>query len=125
MLSHPFLHTSRCSHCRPFLSLQADTGAQVVQIFDSWASELSPQDFDTFSAPYIKQIVDSVRKTHPDLVLILYISGSGGLLERMALPRPDVISVDQRVDLQDAIRRIGPDFAVQVGVLPASGWGLC
>ena len=94
--------------------LQADTGAQVVQIFDSWASELSPQDFDVFSAPYIKQIVDNVRKSHPDLALILYISGSGGLLERMTIPQPDVISVDQRVDLQDAIRRIGPEFAVQV-----------
>ena len=60
------------------------------------------------------QIVDTVRKSHPDLVLILYISGSGGLLERMTIPRPDVISVDQRVGLRDAIQRIGPDFAVQV-----------
>ena len=93
---------------------QADTGAQVVQIFDSWASELSPQDFDVFSAPYIKQIIDTVRKSHPDLAIILYISGSGGLLERMAIPEPDVISVDQRVGMQDAIRRIGPKFAVQV-----------
>lgn len=94
--------------------MQADTGAQVVQIFDSWASELTPQDFDVFSAPYIRQIIDTVRKSHPDLAIILYISGSGGLLERMAIPKPDVISVDQRVDMQDAIRRIGPDFAVQV-----------
>ena len=42
--------------------MQADAGAQVVQIFDSWASELSPQDFDIFSAPYIKQIISDVRK---------------------------------------------------------------
>ena len=34
----------------------------MVQIFDSWASELSPQDFDIFSAPYIKQIISDVRK---------------------------------------------------------------
>ena len=37
-------------------------GAQAVQIFDSWASELSPQDFDVFAGPYIKQIIASVRK---------------------------------------------------------------
>lgn len=36
--------------------LQADAGAQVVQIFDSWASHLSPQDFDVFSGPYIKKV---------------------------------------------------------------------
>jgi uroporphyrinogen-III decarboxylase len=85
-----------------------------VQIFDSWASELEPQDFDIFAGPYIQKIIDSVRKTHPDLTIILYISGSGGLLERMAACKPDVISVDQRVDMRDAIKRIGPSFAVQV-----------
>ena len=42
--------------------LQADAGAQAVQIFDSWASELSPQDFDVFAGPYIKQIIASVRE---------------------------------------------------------------
>ena len=55
-----------------------------------------------------------VRETHPDLTIILYISGSGGLLERMAAAQPDVISIDQRVDMRDAIQRIGPQFAVQV-----------
>lgn len=35
---------------------QADTGAQVIQIFDSWASELMPQDFDVFAGPYIKKV---------------------------------------------------------------------
>ena len=94
--------------------MQADAGAQAVQIFDSWASELSPQDFDVFAGPYIKRIVESVRATHPKLALILYISGGGGLLERMAAVAPDVISVDQRVDMRDAIARIGPGFAVQV-----------
>ena len=105
--------------------LQADAGAQVVQIFDSWASHLSPQDFDVFCAPYIKQIVDSVKQSHPDLPLILYISGSGGLLERMTKCGTDIISVDQSVDLRDAIQRIGPNFAVQVntGAVTASAGG--
>jgi uroporphyrinogen decarboxylase len=58
-----------------------------VQIFDSWASHLSPQDFDVFAGPYIKRIIDSVKLSHPDLPIILYISGSGGLLERMSACR--------------------------------------
>jgi uroporphyrinogen decarboxylase len=40
---------------------QADTGAQVIQIFDSWASELMPQDFDVFAGPYIKKVINSFR----------------------------------------------------------------
>jgi len=44
-------------------SLQADAGAQVVQIFDSWASHLSPQDFDVFSGPYIRKV--SYGPIHP------------------------------------------------------------
>ena len=61
-----------------YIKYQADNGAQAVQIFDSWATELSPVDFEEFSLPYLKQIVDSVKETHPDLPLILYASGSGG-----------------------------------------------
>lgn len=96
------------------LPLQADSGAQAVQIFDSWASHLSPQDFDVFAGPYIKQIISSVKQTHPDLPIILYISGSGGLLERMAACSPDIISIDQSVDLVDGIKRVGTNFAIQV-----------
>ncbi|RVX03141.1 Uroporphyrinogen decarboxylase, chloroplastic [Vitis vinifera] len=60
-----------------YIQYQADNGAQAVQIFDSWATELSPVDFEEFSLPYLKQIVDSVKQTHPNLPLILYASGSG------------------------------------------------
>ena len=112
-----------CDGITDYVRYQADAGAQVVQIFDSWASELSPQDFDVFSAPYIKRIIDGVKVTHPDLNLILYISGSGGLMERMAALGPDIISVDQRVDMKDAIARIGPNFAVQGNMDPGVLFG--
>ena len=32
----------------------------------------------------------------------------------MAACKPDIMSIDQHVDMRDAIQRIGPDFAVQV-----------
>jgi uroporphyrinogen decarboxylase len=59
-------------------------------------------------------------QTHPDLKIILYISGSGGLLERMTACDPDIMSIDQHVDMRDAIQRIGPKFAVQVRPASAS-----
>jgi uroporphyrinogen decarboxylase len=42
-----------------YIQYQADNGAQAVQIFDSWATELSPVDFEQFSLPYLKQIIDT------------------------------------------------------------------
>lgn len=42
--------------------LQHDAGAQVVQIFDSWAAQLSPQDYDVFCAPYLKYIIAEAKK---------------------------------------------------------------
>ena len=74
-----------------YLRYQIDSGAQVVQMFDSWAGQLSPADYDTFAAPYQKKVVDLVKQTHPDTPFILYISGSAGVLERMARTGVDIV----------------------------------
>jgi len=105
-----------------YIRFQADSGAQVVQIFDSWAANITPPDFDEFAGPYIKRMVEAVKTTHPDLPIILYISGCGGLLERMASTGVDVISVDQSVSMADAVARIASvqdSFAVQGNLDPS------
>ncbi len=86
---------------------QIDCGAQVVQMFDSWAGQLCPQDYETFALPYQKRVFDQVKETHPDTPLILLVSGSAGLLERMPPSGADIISVDWTVDMADARRRLG------------------
>lgn len=113
------LSDSVTDYCR----YQADHGAQVIQIFDSWASNLMPQDFDVFSAPYLKKIIDGFRSTHPHVPIILYISGGGGLLERMAACNPDCISIDQSVDIVDGIKRVGKKFAIQGNMDPGVLFG--
>lgn len=106
-----------------YIKYQADKGAQAVQIFDSWATELSPADFEEFSLPYLKQIVDSVKETHPNLPLILYASGSGGLLERLPQTGVDVVSLDWTVDMAEGRKRLGTDVAVQGNVDPGVLFG--
>ncbi|KAL0916206.1 hypothetical protein M5K25_013698 [Dendrobium thyrsiflorum] len=106
-----------------YIKYQADNGAQAVQIFDSWATELSPVDFEEFSLPYLKEIVASVKKTHPHLPLILYASGSGGLLERLRLTGVDVVSLDWTVDMWEGRRRLGLDVAVQGNIDPGVLFG--
>ncbi|KAJ6877571.1 uroporphyrinogen decarboxylase [Populus alba x Populus x berolinensis] len=72
---------------------------------------------------YLKQIVDTVNQSHPDLPLILHASGYGGLLERLALTGVDVVSMDWSVDMAEGRRRLGPDAAVQGNVDPGVLFG--
>ncbi len=106
-----------------YLRYQIDSGAQVVQMFDSWAGQLSPIDYDTFAAPYQKKVIDLVKATHPDTPMILYISGSAGVLERMANTGVDIVSLDWTVDMQDGCARLPETIGIQGNVDPGLLFG--
>ena len=106
-----------------YVRYQIDCGAQVVQMFDSWAGQLSPQDYETFALPYQQQVVRQVKETHPDTPLILYISGSAGVLERMGKSGVDIISVDWTVDMAEARQRLGQEMKVQGNIDPGVLFG--
>lgn len=106
-----------------YVRYQIDSGAQVVQMFDSWAGQLSPQDYATFAMPYQQRVVQQVKATHPDTPLILYISGSAGVLELMGQSGVDIVSVDWTVDMADARRRLGADMGVQGNIDPCALFG--
>ncbi|BBD62405.1 uroporphyrinogen decarboxylase [Nostoc sp. HK-01] len=102
---------------------QIDCGAQVVQMFDSWAGQLSPQDYDTFARPYQQRVFEQVKQTHPHTPLILLVSGSAGVLERMAQSGADIVSVDWTVDMADARARLGKHVKVQGNLDPGVLYG--
>jgi len=106
-----------------YVRYQIDCGAQVVQMFDSWAGELSPQDYEVFALPYQQKVVKLVKQTHPDTPLILYISGSGGILEYMGKSGVDIVSVDWSVDMAVARQRLGKEIKVQGNVDPGVLFG--
>lgn len=106
-----------------YVRYQIDSGAQVVQMFDSWAGHLSPQDYDTFALPYQQRVVQQVKETHPDTPMILYISGSAGVLERMGQSGVDIVSVDWTVDMAEARQRLGSHIGVQGNVDPGVLFG--
>jgi uroporphyrinogen decarboxylase len=106
-----------------YVCYQIECGAQVIQMFDSWAGQLSPQDYDMFALPYQKRVVDKVKAKHPDFPLILYISGSAGVLERMAKSGVDIVSVDWTVDMADARHRLGKEMIVQGNIDPGVLFG--
>ena len=102
-----------------YISFQIDCGADCVQIFDSWGGQLPPNEWDTWSKPYIKSVVEQVKLKHPGVPLALYVNGSGGLLERMADTGVEVIGLDWTVDILDARERMGGKLAVQGNVDPS------
>lgn len=63
-----------------YLQAQVKAGAQVVQIFDSWAGLLSPEDFNEWAMPYLLEICGSVK----DVPVILFAKGAWYALERLS-----------------------------------------
>jgi uroporphyrinogen decarboxylase len=85
---------------------QIENGAQLIQIFDSWAGHLSPRDYDEFAAPYQKMILDRIKEKHPEIPTVVYIKHSGALVERMAATGVDTVSLDWTVDMAEGRERI-------------------
>jgi uroporphyrinogen decarboxylase len=100
-----------------YLSAQIEAGAQAIQLFDTWAGALSPRDYGEFVAPHVRRIVERVKT--PGVPVILFGTGTGGLLELMAGTGPDVLGIDWRTSMKDARRRLGPDLPLQGNLDPA------
>ncbi len=99
-----------------YLLAQIAAGVDVVQLFDSWVGALSPSVYRRFVQPYSKRIFDVVRQTGTPA--IHFGTGTASLLELMTEAGGDILSVDWRVDLDDAWQRIGFDRGIQGNLDP-------
>jgi uroporphyrinogen decarboxylase len=100
-----------------YLRAQVEAGVQVVQLFDSWMGDLARADYERSVLPYVRRIFDGVRDM--GVPTITFGTGTVGLLESMATSGSDVVSVDWRVPLDEAWRRIGEDKGIQGNLDPA------
>jgi uroporphyrinogen decarboxylase len=98
------------------LSYQIASGARAVQLFDTWAGELSSEDYREWALPAASRAIAGIRRGGAPV--ILYINGSGHLLEAMAASGADVLSVDWRVPLSEVRRRV-PGRPLQGNLDPA------
>lgn len=110
-LLHSILKTL-ADNIAEYACYQIENGAQLIQIFDSWAGHLSPRDYDTFAAPYQKMILNVIKERHPEIPTVAYIKHSGALIERMAATGVDVVSLDWTVDMADGRDRISQGRAM-------------
>jgi uroporphyrinogen decarboxylase len=100
-----------------YLKSQIAAGAAVIQLFDTWAGELSRAEYDAFELPATKMVYDLLG--HPEVPKILFAKGSAHLLESLPGTGADVISVDWRTDLAEARQKFGRKVALQGNVDPA------
>ena len=100
-----------------FLRAQIEAGVQAVQLFDSWAGSLSPDEYLRFVLPTTRAVLEGISDL--GVPSILFGVGTGELLSLMATAGSDVIGVDWRVPLDVARGRVGPDHAVQGNLDPA------
>jgi len=98
-------------------SYQIASGAQAVQLFDTWAGELSEEDYRVWALPAAARAIERIRRP-PETPVILYVNGCAHLLERMAESGADVLSIDWRLRLGRARARL-PRAALQGNLDPA------
>ena len=96
---------------------QVEAGAAAVQLFDSWAGALSPQQYRRGVAPHSARVLEAVGDT--GVPRIHFGVGTGELLDQMGACGAEVVGVDFRVPLDEARRRVGPGRALQGNLDPA------
>ena len=100
-----------------YLLFEIEAGAQVVQLFDTWAGELNRSDYEEFALPYTQKIFEAIGSRVPR---ILYLNGCATLLESMATSGADVISIDWRIPMAEARKRLGDRVAIQGNLDPCT-----
>ncbi len=89
----------------------------MVQLFDSWMGDLGRVQYERHVLPHTRRIFAALQEE--GVPTIHFGTGTVGLLEQMAAAGSDLVSVDWRVPLDDAWRRIGPGKGIQGNLDPA------
>jgi len=101
-----------------YLNAQIEAGAHAVQLFDTWAGLLSPDDYREWVLPTHRRIAQGVNRDQAPL--ILYVNNGAHVVDCMAEAGADVISLDWRVDLEAAARDFGGRVSLQGNLDPCS-----
>jgi len=101
-----------------YLNAQIESGANAVQVFDSWGGALSPEMYQVFSLDYMQQIVKGVKSKNPDTPVILFSKGVQYNLSKMADSGADCLGVDWTTDLSLARKLTQDKVALQGNLDP-------
>lgn len=104
-----------------YLRAQVQAGANLIQVFDSWAGILSPEQYRTFSLPYIKQICDALTSdATPDTEVVpVTVFAKGAFFARQEIGQLNcsVVGLDWNMDARES-RALIPDKTLQGNMDP-------
>ena len=101
-----------------YLSAQINAGAQAVQLFDTWAGILTPLDYKRFVLPYVQKVISGIKKE--GIPVIYFANECAGILKDIKKVKADVVGVDWRIELSDAIKKLGKKAVVQGNLDPCA-----
>lgn len=100
-----------------YLKLQVEAGVDALQIFDSWAGLLTPEEFHTLSLPYLKRIVSALKPT--GIPIILFCRGSSRFISELSSLGPAAIGFDWEMEMADIRKKVPSHIAIQGNLNPA------
>ena len=102
-----------------YLCGQIEAGAEAVQLFDSWAGSLAPDQFERWVVAPSAAIAGAVRARHPRVPIIGFPKGAGAKLPAYARETAvDAIGLDETLDPHWAMRELPPGLPVQGNLDP-------
>lgn len=104
-----------------YLNAQIESGAQAVQIFDTWGGVLAPEMFRSFSLQYLEKIVNGLHRSYDGktIPVVLFCKGCNSHLEALADTGCDGLGVDWTMTLAEARSRVGNRVSLQGNLDPA------
>ncbi|XXQ31233.1 uroporphyrinogen decarboxylase [Plasmodiophora brassicae] len=114
--------------CVTFLVGQVRAGAQMLEVFDTWAGQLAPREFAEFALPYLKQIAEGVKRQLEEgalgvVPMTVFAKDAHYALEDLSMSGFDVISLDWTADGAAAVRAVGGRVALQGNLDPCVLYG--
>ena len=102
----------------PYAASQVAAGAEVIQVFDSWAGALSPGDYAKNALPYSRKLIRRIQTA--GVPVVHFGTGAGPFLDLMHQAGGDVLGLDWRMRLDKAWSSIGHEAAVQGNLDPVA-----
>ena len=102
-----------------YMIKQIEAGADVVQIFDSWAAAIEPGRYDEFSWKYMVEIADYIKERYPDIPVIMFPKGVSAFINMGGVyGNFDVFGVDWGTSMQMAKDKLGDKYVLQGNMEP-------
>ncbi|AOS84601.1 uroporphyrinogen decarboxylase [Chlorobaculum limnaeum] len=106
-----------------YLIKQVEAGADAIQIFDSWASALSEDDYREFALPYIKQNVAAVKAAYPEIPVIVFAKDMNTILSDIADTGCEAVGLGWNIDIAKARKELNDRVCLQGNMDPTVLYG--